>query len=236
MRYLTLTLSLIVFTTIAYADEWRPYVGAGGAFGVMTSNPDYVELDRMRWKPINSCSGSRIEIGIHNGKYEWYAALSLSRTPNERNYSYSLERLNDTTSILKSYYGYESWTETWLQIGYRVHPHAGSRKMNPLFGGALTLGVTKSIHTMRYEKYLDSVIYDDHGHIIGFSREQLESYEYRHTFMSPQCIGGTVEFGVSFPLRQRLELITMTDVHFYHDLTSGIFLTPSLIAQLQYRL
>ncbi len=245
MKHFTLIFCLIVFTTIANADEWRPYVGVGGMMGTISAT-NYSVSHKLQWSPVNSCTGPHYELGLYKGSREWYAAISTVHTPDHVTHTGGTYfRLNDSTYISQHGRDSESWIERWLEVGYRYHPRAKNAMVNPVIGGGIGFGITR----WRYNGYSSTVrnIVDSLGMLI--EQEVISSYANQESFSSTLRYGGVLEVGASISLGHRIEALLLAQLYGHYMKTSdqqlnffnssrfnSIFFVQTFGFQLQYRL
>ena len=213
MKHIISALLLVLcITTVGLATKWRPYVAAGGVMDIPSLDVA-VEKFELRLKPSEYMyPGTQFDIGLRNGKHEWYATHHLSHAPQKNSYDSYFSWWSDSSHFWTRSRQQEFRAEQRFLIGHRFWLAADrSARMDPFIGAGVGLGSTRiatNQQTTNWEYLLDSTGTGYEGYRVTAGRETKQ-------IDHEQAYGGLFEIGTAFPAWGRMDILVITQVHLY---------------------
>jgi hypothetical protein len=239
MKRTLLILLLFIGLTSVYANEWRPYVGVAGlvAFPVKITRND----PNLDWDPLYVCPGTQFDFGIRIHNHEFYLGYFVSNSADQKESNNSDFRTDNYTYISAYSSKTKSWHEKRYMFGYRLYPiHEQNHRFDLILGAALE--TQKADENVLVSKSLvKSTNYPNTLPVY----ENLSSDSYTDSKKGKMGAGIMVESGFSAEVYRGLQLVFLSQVHFYmHKIKQqqqswtpeddSKVITPSFVFQLRY--
>ena len=215
MKHLIIALPVVLcMATLGFGREWRPFVGISGLLDFQTETNTLIHPFRVRFNPIYVSPGTQFDLGIRSRNHEVYAAYHLSNS-HENSYGSGVTTpINDSTYKSEYWHNADSRAERRILFGYRYHPVSSEKAMlAPIVGGALTVG--RSGYRVRESH--EEIEYTTHPSDSGVPYDSWVIWQYSAgiTLSTPVNIGAMVEIGVSASVWNGMQILLLTQVHYF---------------------
>lgn len=238
MKYLSAVFFAAAFATSGFAGEWRPVFSVGQMAGAITHPWFYGRFQhKLELNHLAYVAGSRMELGIRGPRHEWYIAHFVAKGEED---SYQNYRATINNHYIN---GWDRKTDKYEEraflCGYRFHPVRDDRRIAPVLGAAVVLGITER-HSKRTVYRTEEISY---GWQIGFippSKPQRVTHHFYQS--SPINVGAAGEIGISFLVLRNVDALLLAQLYghmadnispLFWEIQEALWL-PSGILQLRY--